>query len=51
MDSPGLQQSRFDIQATATKKNGKVTALKSKAQLLSFAFKCGNLTILFCRWL
>ena len=34
-----------------TKKNGKVTALKSKAQLLSFAFKSGNLTILLCWWL
>ena len=29
-----------------TKKNGKVTALKSKAQELGFAFKSGNLTIL-----
>ena len=29
-----------------TKKNGKVTTLKSKAQELGFAFKSGNLTIL-----
>ena len=34
-----------------TEKNGMVTALKSKAQELSFAFKSGNHTILLCRWL
>ena len=34
-----------------TKKNGKVTTLKSRAQELGFAFKSGNLTILLCRWL
>ena len=34
-----------------TKKNGKVTALKSKAQELGFAFKSGNLTILLYQWL
>ena len=33
-----------------TEKNGMVTALKSKAQELGFAFKSGNHTILLCRW-
>ena len=34
-----------------TENNGMVTALKSKAQEVGFAFKSGNHTILLCWWL